>query len=124
MTQEGYQWDGLKRVRKPFQPKRYKFKNKHGEPINEKEFSETAADYFADVQWAAPQDNYLDADKENSPLIDGNSSMDDSPFTPHEFDAVLKVLKNNKAPGPDGCRSELIKWLSGINRLYLLELFQ
>lgn len=50
--------------------------------------------------------------------------MDDSPFTPHEFDAVLKVLKNNKAPGPDGCRSELIKWLSGINRLYLLELFQ
>ena len=123
MTQEGYQWDGLKRVRKPFQPKRYKFKNKHGDPINEKEFSETAADYFADVQWAAPQDNYLDPDKENSPLIDGNSSMDDSPFTPHEFDAVLKVLKNNKAPGPDGCRSELIKWLSGINRLYLLELF-
>ena len=122
MTQEGYQWDGLKRVRKPFQPKRYKFKNKHGDPINEKDFSETAADYFADVQWAAPQDNYLDPDKENSPLIDGNSSMDDSPFTPHELDAVLTVLKNNKAPGPDGCRSELVKWLSGINRLYLLEL--
>ena len=49
--------------------------------------------------------------------------MDDSPFTPHELDAVLMVLKNNKAPGPDGCRSELVKWLSGINRLYLLELF-
>ena len=123
MTQEGYQWNGLKRVRKLFQSKRYKFKNKHGDPINEKEFSETAADYFADVQWAAPQDNYLHPDKENSPLIDGNSSMDDSPFTPHELDAVLKVLKNNKAPGPDGCRSEPIKWLSGINRLYLLELF-
>ena len=113
----------LRELKKPFQPKRYKFKNKHGDPINEKEFSETAADYFADVQWAAPQDNYLDPDKENSPLIDGNSSMDDSPFTPHELDAVLEVLKNNKAPGPDGCRSELIKWLSGINRLYLLELF-
>ena len=56
MTQEGYQWNGLKRVRKLFQSKRYKFKNKHGDPINEKEFSETAADYFADVQWAAPQD--------------------------------------------------------------------
>jgi hypothetical protein len=49
--------------------------------------------------------------------------MDDSPFALHELDAVLTVLKNNKAPGPDVCRSELVKWLSGINRLYLLELF-
>ena len=51
-----------------------------------------------------------------------NSSMDDSPFAPLELDAVLTVLKNKKAPGPDTCRSELVKWLSGINRLYLLEL--
>ena len=49
--------------------------------------------------------------------------MDDSPFAPLELDAVLTVLKNKKAPGPDTCRSELVKWLSGINRLYLLDLF-
>ena len=47
---DGYQWDGLKRSRKPFQPNRFKFKNKHGELISEQDFAETAAEYFADVQ--------------------------------------------------------------------------
>ena len=48
--------------------------------------------------------------------------MLDTPFTLNELDAVLAALKNNKTPGPDGCRSELVKWLCETNRTYLLEL--
>ena len=123
IDRDGYKWDGLKRARKTFQPRRYKFKNKYGEYISEKAFPETAADYFAEVQWAAPVDSQLDQQKENTPLITGDSPMDDNPFTFLEFDTVLKGLKNNKAPGPDGCCSELIKWLSDQNKHYFLELY-
>ena len=123
ITQDGYQWEGLKKMRKPFQPKRFKYKNKNGEIINEKDFAEAAAEYFAEVQWAMPQDDQIDPSKENSPLIDGNSTMVDSSFSIDELHDVLRLLKNQKAPGPDGCRSELVKWLSDENRLHLLELF-
>ena len=120
---DGYQWDGLKKSRKPFQPNRFKFKNKHGELISEQDFAETAAEYFADVQWAPPEDNQVDPQREQSPLLEESNDMLDTPFTLNELDAVLAALKNNKTPGPDGCRSELVKWLCETNRTYLLELF-
>ena len=49
--------------------------------------------------------------------------MPDTPFTFNVLDAVLAGLKNNKTPGPDGCRSELVKWLCETNRTYLLAFF-
>ena len=63
ITRDGYKWDGLKKARKTVQPKRYKFKNKHGELIKEKDFPSTAAEFFAKVQWAQPQENDLDQKK-------------------------------------------------------------
>ena len=44
-------------------PNRYKFRNKRGHLISEQDFAETAAEYFADVQWASPEDNQLDPQK-------------------------------------------------------------
>lgn len=123
IDRDGYQWEGLKKCRSTFQPKRYKFRNKHGDLISEHDFAETAAEYFADVQWAVPEENQPDPQKEESPLLEGQNHMVDSPFTIAELDAVLAALKNNKSPGPDGCRSELVKWLGGSNRVSLLELY-
>ena len=40
-------------------------------------------------------------------------------FQLNHFLSLAKTLLS----GPDGCRPELAKWLSGINRLYMLELF-
>ena len=123
IDRDGYQWEGLKKSRKSFQPNRYKFRNKRGHLISEQDFAETAAEYFADVQWASPEDNQLDPQKEHSPFLEGLNDMLDTPFTLAEFDAVLGAQKNNKTPGPDGCRSELVKWLSERNTKCLLELY-
>ena len=123
ITRDGYKWDGLKRARKTFQPKRYKFKNKHGELIKEKDFPSTAAEYFAEIQWAQPEENDLDPEKEATPLIEGTSNMNDELFTLPELDNIIDAQKNNKTPGPDGCRAELVKWLSVTNRNSLLSLY-
>ena len=58
----------LKKTRRFFQPRRFKFKNKNGELISEKDFAETAAEYFAEAQWPLSSDNNVDHDKEQSPL--------------------------------------------------------
>ena len=123
INRDGYQWEGLKKARRSFQPRRFKFKNKVGELISEKDFAETAAEYFAEVQWALPSNNNLDPHKEQSPLIVGQSTIIDTPFTIAELDATLATLKCNKTPGPDGCRAELVKWLCVGNRTYMLELY-
>ncbi len=123
INRDGYQWEGLKKARRSFQPRRFKFKNKNGELISEKDFAETAAECFAEVQWALPTDNNLDPHKEQSPLIVGQSTIIDTPFTIAELDAILATLKCNKTPGPDGCRAELVKWLCVGNRTYMLELY-
>ena len=123
INRDGYQWEGLKKARKSFQPRRFKYKDKNGELISEKDFAETAAEYFSEIQWALPHDNNLDPHKEQTPLFVGQSTMIDTPFTIAELDAVLATLKCNKTPGPDGCKAELVKWLCVDNRTYMLELY-
>jgi len=91
--------------------------------ISEKDFAETAAEYFAETQWPLSSDNNLDHHKEQAPLIVGQSNIIDTHFTIAELDAILATLKCNKTPGPDGCRAELVKWLCVGNRIYLLELY-
>ena len=61
--------------------------------------------------------------KKNTPTFGGiKRHALDTPFTLSEFDAVLGAQKNNKTPGPDNCRPELVEWLSETDKQYLLEL--
>ena len=53
-----------KKTRKTFQPKRIKDRDKDGNLIKEKDFAEAAAKYFAEVQWAQPQNDNLDHSNE------------------------------------------------------------
>ena len=53
-------------------------------------------------------DNQIDPQREHSPLLEESNDMTDTPFTLNELDAVIDAQKNNKTPGPDGCRSELV----------------
>ena len=75
IDRDGYKWDGLKKTRKTFQSKREKYRDKDGNLIKEKDFAEAAAKYFAEEQWAQPQNNNLDHSKENRFLIEGESNI-------------------------------------------------
>ena len=49
--------------------------------------------------------------------------MIDSNFSLQELNKVIGAQKNNKAPGPDNCTAELIKWLDQDNRGKLLDIY-
>ena len=47
--------------------------------------------------------------------------MDDDPFTTDDLNNAIAKQRNNKTPGPDGLRLELIKYLDANNRQTLLD---
>ena len=122
IDKDGYKWEGLKHMRKTFQPKRTKFRNKQGQPIHEKDFAKAAASYLAEEQWSKPPDNPENDSYNQTPLIEGNSTMKADNFHLNELNEIIDSQKNNKSPGPDACRSELTKWLDVTNRILLLGL--
>ena len=120
---QGYKWEGLKAARKTFQPKRVKFRNAEGNLIKESDFASEAARYLSEVQWAPPNHAELNADHESQKLYNGGNTMIDSNFSLQELNKVIGAQKNNKAPGPDNCTAELIKWLDQDNRGKLLDIY-
>ena len=50
--------------------------------------------------------------------------MNDNNFSIEELNIAINTQKNNKAPGPDGCRAELVKWLSDKSRNTMLALYK
>ena len=118
----GYKWEGLKRGRISFQPKRTKFRNQQGVLIKESDFAIEAAKYLSEVQWARPTDDTLNLAYENKPLYTRHEVMNDDNFTIDELHKVIDAQKNSKTPGPDSCTAELTKWLDDNNRLTRLEI--
>ena len=57
-------------------------------------------------------------------LTNGQFHIDDSAFTLLELNAVIGKQQNNKAPGTDNLRAELVKQIDEENRSTLLELFK
>ena len=119
----GYKWEGLKRARISFQPKRTKFRNQQGVLIKESDFATEAAKYLSEVQWARPTDDTLTLAYENKPLYTRHEAMNDNNFAIDELHKVIDAQKNSKTPGPDSCTAELTNWLDDNNRLTRLEIF-
>ena len=112
---QGYKWEGLKAARKTFQPRRTKFKNKHGQIIKESDFADEAATYLETVQWAPPADDDLNLSYEDQYICFEETCMTD--------DHVLKTQKHGKTPRPDNCPAEFFQWLNHGIRHILLECF-
>ena len=49
--------------------------------------------------------------------------MNDDAFTINELDSAIRMQKNDKSPGSDACRAELVKLLDLTNQTALLELY-
>ena len=59
-------------------------------------FHQRQRNFFAEVQWAQPQENDLDPEKEATPLIEGTSYMNDELFILPEIDNVFDAQKTTK----------------------------
>ena len=72
------------------------------------------------TQWTNPN---TVPPKVNPPkIINQDVQMDCEKIKIEELDHTIMVLKNNKAPGPDKCTTELFKYLDEKNRLLFLEI--
>ena len=120
ITNQGYKWDGLKKMRAKFTPNFTKFKDLNGKHVPCKQYAHKAAEYLEKVQWKAQDNQHQKPDRENSPLQDGRYVIDDSDFTLVELDYVLCRVKKNKMAGNDGIPGELYKWLDDENKKLLL----
>ena len=66
------------------------------------------AEFFASHVW---NDLHINTTRK-PPIFETSDKVDLDPFSMQELDEVLHMLKNIKAPGPDGIPSEFWKWLS------------
>ena len=121
----GYQWTGLKRFRSKFTPQFTNFNDSQGNLLSMDNYAQATAKYLQDTQWGSSDPNIHPPhpSREHIPLRNGSYRVDKSQFTLAKLDTVLARIKNNKTPGDDGVVGELFKWLTPINRQYLLEVF-
>ena len=112
-------WLGIRRLRTPYKPTPYYRKDKQGKNITFAQQAEAAADYLATEQWGTPElpinvhpkmrnniNNYHQSKRKinkNPPTYNNNR------ITLEELKEIIKRLKRNKAPGPDGITAEIYK---------------
>lgn len=123
MEGSSYSWNGLKRLRKAPRLKYTKFRDKDGRRIPRSEYHHKAAEYLAQEQWKRNPDRIPPPKVNPSNLTNGRFPINDSQFTLEELDAVIRKQPNNKAPGTDNLRAELVKYLDEENRKTLLQFY-
>ena len=104
-------------LKKKFIPNYNKMKNLDGKhvPLNQK--VETIADYLEKIYWTNPVEHAVNTGS----IFENNNALEEC-FTMPEFWTLIKLVKPNKQPGPDGIAMELVKWLDNANRCILLDL--
>lgn len=75
-----------------------------------------------------PDDNEQEDDRHHKDLRKNMETRPDNhdetqPVTSEEVEAIINGLKKNKAPGPDGIKSEVLQHLAGIISPFLSQLF-
>ena len=115
-----YKWTGIKRMRSRPNLKFTKFKDKDGNRIARSQYPQKAAEYLAYEQWIGRSDS-LPAPKQNPQcLTNGKFPINDTDFTMEELILVIEKQGNNKTPGTDNLRAELVKYLDSENKGILL----
>ena len=103
-----YKWTGIKRMRSRPNLKFTKFKDKDGNRIARIQYPQKAAEYLAHEQWIQC-------------LTHGQFPIRDTDFTMEELISVIAKQGNNKTPGTDNLRAELVKYLDSENKRILLQ---
>ena len=107
-------WQSIRFENKAFTPSFYSMKDIHGRRVPLGKKADALAEYLYEKQWA-PIHNPSPIDASKRRIVHENLDMDIDDFTEAEVQAAINVLKTNKAPGPDGCITELFKFLDEEN---------
>jgi len=111
-------WRAVRQLKIKFIPQYVQMKNGAGERVPLTSRAETIAEYLETNHWM----NDFNIGMPDESNIWNNNGADDGPFRLDELHGALKRAKNNKQPGPDDIRMELLKWLDDANRQCLLNL--
>ena len=117
-----YKWTGLKRMRARPNLKFTKFKDKYGNRIPSAQYPQRAAEYLAHEQWKNDSSNLPPKKSNPKCLTERKFPINDSQFTLNELNEVIRKQSNNKTPGTDLLRVELVKYLNSENKSILLGL--
>jgi len=110
-------WLGIKFIKTTHKAKLYERKNRQGELVTFKQQAEAAADYLEKDQWGIQTEQR--EERETSRLHIKRNKFENhyntANFTVQEIKCLIKILKRNKATGPDEIPMEFYKWLNEEN---------
>jgi hypothetical protein len=122
-------WEGLRRMKKDYTPVPYTIRDKNGRHVNMRDKAAAKADYLATKQWGKQRgvETAGNQDEEEVRIRCRNKERYQrqreemglrfrmTNITVQEVTRVIKRLKRNKAPGPDGIPTEIMQWLDNDN---------
>ena len=118
-------WHDIKKPKTAFVPAHTKLKRKDGTICESQERPHILADYFENEQRAIDHNRDKDTSKDRVSVnnsCSGRTTIDHAPnisediITMEELRAVIKKLKNNKSPGPDGLPIEFFKLMTSASK--------
>jgi hypothetical protein len=115
-------WKTVKHMKSDFKPTSFQITDDvTGETVPYNKRAEHIANYLAKQQWGLqnPDDTYQ---VYLNNAHNGETNLINQEFDIIELNHVIKHLKNNKSPGPDGIRTETFKWLNNASRHSLLKI--
>ena len=116
-------WRSAKRLKRGFRERKTRLK-RQGKPVPWSEMHKVFAEFLANDQWGPTKVTQEDRQLlSQSPPLNPPPATPPEPFTLEELAAVIRQIKKDKAPGPDGVRGELLQHLDYLNEHLLLELF-
>ena len=120
-------WKAVKNLKGKFTPKYIQMRNRGGTLVPLKKRAEAIVDYLEKCQWTNnveegkirqikqdPLRNLTETQKETA------KTRQRASFSVKELNEAIQLSKEGKAPGPDGIKMELVKWLDSDSRKWLL----
>ena len=96
--------------------------NKDNVPCTSDERPEILADNYEDQQWAIDDSRDKEIPKSRVPPHLDLPFINTLDFSIEELNIIIKKLKNNKSPGPDGIPTEFFKHMDDETRLLVLDI--
>ena len=98
------QWEQLRKIRKPKQPRQGRLRSQDGELVGSEVWAETMAKHLETVQWRVRPVGYIERPMPRCAL-----PVSTEPITPEEVRYIIRKLRRNRAAGDDDIPAEYLQ---------------